>query len=64
LTRDDVDLIEWSRSCLATVDAQRSEVIASSMSADDKIHILHGMSLVLELVLEKWLEGARAMGRE
>lgn len=64
LTREDADLLEWSRSCLAIMDAQRSSVIESSMPPDDKISILHGMSLVLELVLEKWLEGAASHGRD
>jgi hypothetical protein len=58
LARTNPDLVRWSRSCLSVLQAQRLGLQDEHLSADDRLRIMHGMIIVLQVLVERWLEMA------
>jgi hypothetical protein len=56
LARDNPDLVRWSRSSLSVLQRQLSGIGGSELSADDRVRIVEGVTTVLQIVLEKWVD--------
>jgi hypothetical protein len=58
LVRTNPGLVQWSRSCMSVLGQQRLGMDASQLSLYDRLRILDGANVVLQILLEKWLDAA------
>jgi hypothetical protein len=56
ILRDHPGLLQWSRACLSVHDAQLEDLDRTSLTAEEKCHVLRGMLLIQRTTLEKWVK--------
>jgi len=56
-----LSLIEWTRTCVETLDAQFEDLFSSSsLSLEQKCQMLKGLLLIHQVTLRKWLASGEA----
>lgn len=62
ILRENSGLVDWSRTCVSTLDAQLDDLENSSLSEEEKNLILQGMIQVISTTLQKWIRLSEAFG--
>jgi hypothetical protein len=60
IVRDDPSLLGWSRTCTRIDGELMEDLERTSLSADEKVHVLQGLLAVYRVTLERWVAAGEA----
>jgi hypothetical protein len=60
LARTSPDLAQWSQSCISVLRSERAGMRETELPEPDQLRILEGTIVVLEIIIENWIQAATA----